>query len=115
MASCTIEGNPKRDKVVGRKTIDSLPNEARWAVQEWNESNDGSIPAEAIRKGTAIGVSNGFFKDRFGTACLVEEGKDSDSRIVCTCIIPGERSDQSSYRSELGGLFGLMVLVDVIC
>jgi len=98
-----------------QQAIDSLPNEAKWAVQEWSGSDDGSILAEAIRTGTAIGVSDGSFKDEFGTACLVLEGKDSVGRIVCPCIIPGQRSDQSAYRSELGGLFGLLVLVDVIC
>ena len=98
-----------------QQTIDSLPDEAKWAVQEWSGSDDGAILAEAIRSGTAIGVSDGSFKDAYGTACLVLEGKDSTGRIVIPSIIPGQSSDQSAYRSELGGLFGLTVLVDVIC
>ena len=96
-------------------TIDSLPNDAKWAVKDWIGTDDGSILAEALRTGTAIGVSDGSFKDEFGTACLVLEGKDSAGRIVIPSVIPGQGSDQSAYRSELGGLFGLVVLVDVVC
>jgi hypothetical protein len=50
-----------------------------------------------------------------GTASRVLEGADSTNRIEGSCVVPGYASDQSAYRSELAGLFGMAVILNVIC
>jgi hypothetical protein len=58
--------------------------------------------ANAI-KGNGIGVSDGSFKDKFGTACWILQGETADGEIKCPCLVPGNGSVQSAYRSELAG------------
>jgi hypothetical protein len=51
--------------------VDSLkthPQDAQWALRDIKLTDNGRIIAQAIRDGTAIAVSNGSFKDYFGTA-----------------------------------------------
>jgi hypothetical protein len=95
--------------------ISTLPAGAAWAVRNLIGTDDGGAIAKAITEGTAIAVSDGSFKDAFGTAALVIEGPDSTNRLESTLVLPGLPKDQSPYRSELGGLFGIVVLVHLIC
>ena len=69
---------------------------------------------EDIIRGTAIGVSDGSFKDEFGTASWAIENESGTQRINGDGIIPGFPSDQSAYRSEIGGLYGLVLAVEII-
>jgi hypothetical protein len=77
--------------------------------------DDGDIVAEAIRNRTAIAVSDGSFKDTYGTAAWVLEGDSSDGRIVGRVIAPGNDVDHSAYRSELSGILAVMIMVKHIC
>jgi hypothetical protein len=43
------------------------PKDAQWALRDINLTDDGLTIAQAIRDGTAIGISDGSFKDGFGT------------------------------------------------
>jgi len=80
----------------------------RWAV-DCQYVADGSIAiAKAIRMGTVIVVSDGSFKDMFGTAALVMEGSDSAHHILAVNVTPGDADDQSSYHSELSRIFGVV-------
>ena len=67
--------------------------------------------ASAIQDGTAIAVSDGSYKTEFGTSALALEGEDSTNRIVAVNVVPGDPTDQSSYRSELAGIFGIVTMV----
>ena len=60
---------------------------------------------------TAIGVTDGSFQSQKGTAgfCLL-----SPDVWKAACQIPGEHSSQCSYRSELGGILGILTMVDII-
>jgi hypothetical protein len=42
--------------------------DARWAVERFTSTDDGATIADAIQQGKGIGVSDGLFKDKFGTA-----------------------------------------------
>jgi hypothetical protein len=87
----------------------------RWAVAKYAVVDGGKTLAEAIRNGIAIAVCDGSFKDEFGTAAYVLEGETSTNRIVVVLVTPGTDDDQSSYHSELSGLFGVLVMVHFIC
>jgi hypothetical protein len=93
--------------------INKLDNRAKWAVQDWIATDNGRTIAEAIKSGTAIAVSDGSYKNNFGTAAFVIEGTDSNDRVEAVMIVPG--SDMGSHRSELAGLYGITVMVSIIC
>jgi hypothetical protein len=87
----------------------------RWAVERFAVADGGRTLAEAIRRGRAIAVSDGSYKDDFGTAAYVLEGETAANRIVCALATPGIPEDQSSFRSELAGLYGIVMMVQAIC
>jgi hypothetical protein len=71
--------------------------------------------AQAIRDGTAIAISNGSFKDRFGTSALVIEASDSTDNIIAVNVVPSNLANQGSYGSELAGIFDQITLVNALC
>lgn len=95
--------------------IESLPLTQQWAFEHFHCTDDGQVIADAIRQGTAVAVSDGSFKNELGTAALVLEGQDSNNRILAGHLTPGPPSSQSSFQSELSGLYGIVLLVNTIC
>jgi hypothetical protein len=95
--------------------LKTLPKDAQWALRDINLADDGLTIAQAIRDGTAIGISDGSFKDGFGTASWVLEGLSPRHRIRGDNIVPGDTADQGSYRSELSGLYGITMGVYALC
>jgi len=78
----------------------------QWAVV-CHYVADGSVTiAEAIRTGTVIAVSDGSFKDMFGTVALVIEGSDSAHWILAVNVTPGDSDDQSSIAANSPGFLG---------
>jgi hypothetical protein len=90
-----------------------------WAIQEITTPGDGIAMAQAIRNGTAIAVSDGSYKDGRGTSAFILEVSanfDPTGRIVGVNSMPGEKEDpQTSYRSELGGVSGVVETVGIRC
>jgi hypothetical protein len=80
-----------------------------------NLTGDGRTIAQALRDGTAIGISDGSFKDGFDTASWVLEGVSRCYRVRGDNIVPGDMVDQGSYRSELSGLYGITLGVHALC
>jgi hypothetical protein len=78
-------------------------------------ADGGAVITEAIRLGIAVAVCDGSFKDAFGMAAYVLEGAMMAKCMVVVLVTPGEPSDQSPYRSELSGLFGVVTMVHIIC
>jgi hypothetical protein len=95
-----------------RKT---LPQDAQWALRGIQLTDDGRTIAQVIRDGTAIAVSDGSFKDCFGTASWVVEGSSPSHRIRGDNIVRGDTEDQGSYCSELSGLYGITVVLHTLC
>jgi hypothetical protein len=90
----------------------------QWAIQEITVTDDGKAMAQAIRNGTAIAVSDGSYKTGRGTAAFILETSANftkKGRIVGVNSIPGEKEDQSSYRSEIGGVSGIVETAGIIC
>ncbi len=73
---------------------------------------------EGIRDGTAIAVTDGSFKDGLGTAAFtikptLDSPVDAAYRLVnCT---PGQSEDIDAYRSELGGIYGIINTINELC
>ena len=110
--STTVSTNPSLHAFIES----SVPKNAKWAIERFSADDDGEAVAEAIRRGSCIGVSDGSFKDHFGTACWILKASDGDiSGIKCPCVVPGGKASHSAYRSELAGLYGMAVMVQTIC
>jgi hypothetical protein len=90
----------------------------KWAIQEIDITNDGSAMAQAIKSGNAITVTDGSYKNGRGTAAFILEISDNFEPIGCIVgvnSISGEKEDQSSYRSEIGGVSGVIETVGILC
>ena len=98
--------------------IQSLPAGENWAILNASGVNLTTLAGD-IERGSAIAVSDGSFKDQFGTAAWRIEGQDADpvskAWLEGSCVIPGLPLDQSAYRSELGGLYGIVTMAKLFC
>lgn len=56
----------------------------------------GTTLADAIRRGQAVAVSDGLYKDEFGMAAYVLEGVNSENHLVVVLVSPGRPEDQQS-------------------
>jgi len=78
-------------------------------------SDDGLALSKSIQSFEAISVSNGSYHEGYGSAAWVLEGSTSANRITGVIETPGERDSQSLYRSELTGLFCIILMVTKLC
>ena len=86
----------------------------QWAVREVTTTIKINEIVEDIANGTAVAVSDGSYKDNGGTAAWIIESKDGAQRMQGVVNVPGMVLDQSSYRSELAGIYGSVMVVEVI-
>ena len=63
----------------------------------------------SLRDGSARAVNDGSFKDKFGTSAFTIVDAN-----VCS-ILGLNPDDQGAYRSELAGLFAILLSVILIC
>ena len=92
---------------------DSLPYERTWAWSHKDQHSQEQLQqiVNAVKQGRCRMVSDGSFKDNFGTSSFVLESTTDKVRIEADNVIPGPANSQSAYRSELGGLYGMVFLL----
>ena len=61
-----------------------------------------------------VEVSDGSFKVKLSTVCWIMDDKDGIERIVGLVEVHGYDDKHGAYRSELAGLFGQMVVVNIL-
>jgi hypothetical protein len=89
-----------------------LEPHVQWTVEKIIQSDEGVAVAQAILDGTALGISDGSYKNgRCTSAVLIEGPNKSHGRILAVNRVPGHPLIQSSYRGELGGILCLLTLV----
>ena len=86
----------------------------QWALQQMltTESIDEII--RDLVNGTAVAVSDGSYKDKAGTACWIIENASGTQRIMGLVNVPGYGSDHSAYRSEIAGIYGIVLVIEMI-
>ena len=79
--------------------------------------DNGVSIAAAIIRGDARAVSDGSFKNAMGTsASILFHTKSTDPRrIISVNSVPGNRSEQSAYRSELARVSGSLSTIAAVC
>jgi hypothetical protein len=96
------------------QTLDALPASSSWAIKEIALPPDLRPILASLRAGSARAVSDGSFKDKFGTSAFTLVDAHACS-IIGLNIVPGHPDDQGAYRSELAGLFGIVLIVNLLC
>ena len=97
-----------------------VPQDAQWAIQHLhlNTVDEGLSLARAIENNHGVAaVSDGSFspKTSYGTAAWIIQDELTGSELTGLMIIPGQPEDLDAYRCELGGLYGIAVMVDALC
>jgi hypothetical protein len=62
-----------------------------------------------------MAVSDGSYKDLFGTAAWTIGTDDTEHIISGRAICPGGPEAQSAYRSELTGLYSILAILHQVC
>jgi len=81
-----------------------------WSTWQCEYTIEGSVTelSQAIQQGQAIAVSDGSYQLSAGAAAWTIEGHTKAHRIKGAGLTPGHDTDQSAYRSELFGLWGIL-------
>jgi hypothetical protein len=81
------------------QVLEALPASSAWAIQEYALPSDLTPILQALSSGSARAVSDGYFKDKFGTSAftIVDE---HDTSILGLNVVPGHpgRSECLSKR-----------------
>jgi hypothetical protein len=94
---------------------DLISDNDKWAIRHLAYTANGQHIAQAIIQGSAVAVCDGSYKNQFGTAAFVlQHGNSKHHRILGAHATPGHPSDINPYRSELGGILAIVVLVESI-
>ena len=93
-----------------------LPTGNHWLITNMWSQDQGKTIAKAIALSIATGISDESYKknNRGTAACILEKNTNIDSRIYVVYDTPGGKSDQSPYRSELGGISMMFVILKCI-
>jgi hypothetical protein len=102
-----------------------------WAVTHVLITDEGAASTATIREGRCVSVSNGSFKNQYGTSAWAIEAESSvdrrtgvdippaavskENRGKEVNILPGSPTDENAYRSEVAGLLGIAPTVREIC
>ena len=114
--------------VLDKEQEDTVEPPSRLRLQQELDNKDGEQWASMgvvitaaideiirdIEAGTAVGVNDGSFKHELGTAPWILENASGSQRIMGNVLIPGFKSDQSAYISEIGGIYALVMVVELI-
>jgi hypothetical protein len=74
----------------------------------------GSI-AQSICHGTCAGITDGSFKEKHGTAAWkILDFASPENVLEGQVITPGHPYQQDAYRSELSGLYALVVAINAL-
>ena len=92
------------------EALQALPAERHWIMH----SDAGLNLLEALTSGTAIACSDGSYYLGISTSAFTLQGSIDEGRIDAVNQIPGDRDDQTSYRAELGGICGIISVLEAL-
>jgi hypothetical protein len=70
---------------------------------------------EALRDRSAMAISDGSYKDSFGTASWTVGDPEIPDLISGLAVCPGNAKDMDSYRSELAGIYCIVAVMEKFC
>jgi hypothetical protein len=112
-----IEPNLKLPRTSFADYLKTLHN-LNWCLADVEIVQDGRELAKAIQTGASasvIAISDGSFKNTYGTAAWSIGTVEQEGLLAGKVVCPGGEKDQSSYRSELMGLYVMFVTIHHLC
>jgi len=96
--------------------LESLPQDARWAIS-WSRCADGGASvARAFQAGTFQAVSDGSLKGGFGTSAFVlETPGETSNHIQGVNIVPAPLAEGDSHHCELASLYAILLVSQAVC
>jgi hypothetical protein len=95
--------------------ISRLPAEERWAL-DFVDTCTNLLPLiESIRNNSCLAVSDGSLKDGIGTSAFTLVGPTNSTFIKAVNVVPGPLTAGDSYRCELAGIYGILILSCLLC
>jgi hypothetical protein len=112
-----VTNQPETTPCFIRAALDLLKKLDKWSVQSADVVDNGRSIAAAIIRGSTRAVSDGSFKNAMGTsASILFHSKATDpNRLISVNSVPGNREEQSAYRSKLAGVSGSLSLISAVC
>jgi hypothetical protein len=89
-------------------------NEIGWCLHKLQVCNSQEV-ADSFREASVMVVSDGSYKDTFGTAAWILLAEDTGAYIQGCVLCPGAEADHSSYRSELAGIYSVLTVARKLC
>ena len=86
----------------------------KWAAKQVTTTPSIDNIMQDLEKGTLVGVSDGSYKEGIGTASYIIENLSGTERIIGLIEVPGHEDEQDSYRSELAGLYGIVLVLELL-
>jgi hypothetical protein len=86
-----------------------------WCLHDLTMTDDGAHVAKSITENDAYAISDGSYKDTYGTAVWLIKGIAGVNTISVCVLCPGLDEVYSSYRSELSGIYALFTVVNSPC
>ena len=112
----TDEGRPNHRPTTLKEQLLLVDKSLHWVIRDMTlPLDEGAEIAENIVTGNGKCMSDGSLKDDFGTAAYVPLRTAEENRYIGRTDVPGEDDEQSSYRSELCGILGNIIVYNAIC
>ena len=92
-----------------------FPEPAQWALKYVWHSDNGATIADAIKRHSAIAVSDGSFKLGLGTAAFIIEADNHLHNIRGVNKVPGPIIDGDSHRCEVSGIYSTALIIEALC
>jgi hypothetical protein len=95
--------------------LSTIHQDAKWVVGNVEVCGDWQTWALSNRH-MLYGVSDGSFKDKFGTAAYVIGVIDKPQIYMRGRVVtPGNPEEQNAFRSELAGIYAITVMHWAVC
>jgi len=84
-----------------------------WGIQLETQGQEQRV-VEAIQQGTTVAVSDGSFQDQAGLVAWTIKSDTKQHQIRGYGQTLGAAQDQTAYRSELFGIWGILIMLQQI-
>jgi hypothetical protein len=100
--------------------LEALDEPSKWAVTTMDlgpgsPQDQGVDVAASILQRTCRAVTDGSYKQHHGTAAFILKGCDEKKAIRGCNVTPGQPPEQCAYRSETGGIIGILTTLEALC
>ena len=90
-----------------------LPEGLRWAIGQIALPDNLMNVVQAIQQELAVGISDGSYKEPFGTSAFTMGSEIS--KLIAVNMVPGDYRYHSAYRAELSGVAGILTCTLLLC